>query len=518
MSKIGILQTTTKNESEKRVVKSKKALVAENFTHCAIVGQTGCGKTSSAILPNIEERISEGHGILVYDYKGNQHAQVKALAKKYGRLDDVTMIGVPWGKKVNIVEKMSLGEIENMLAKIMGMKKDDKYWERSALNILMPIFELHRKIERLQCTLGEIGKEMDFTIRDGETDYANPPTIKGVLDAIPSLAAIKSYVNGYDSLKRHLLEQYKNLSESGSVDDFAQKRFVDLIRHIDKISKAHTQYKNVDTTRYTTFSSIYTCIDTLAIVGKHDMFNSAEADIVDELNEGKIVILNTTGLAEAALQFLTHSIFENLKERFLLPFKKPVSVFIDEAQKVLDKELEIPIDTMREAKVDVFMAFQSQSLIRERLGSDGYESLHANLTTKLVYKSDQSFDGVETEDLEDFEYLTNMDGYREKYRAEPLFLTKEELFEAEWSYQKSRGIFDRYLLDKEIDERFIFVYFPKHYENDFIHLRFEDGKNMLVEFIDISIDLEAIGNGEERSSGDNEKDLLSEINEMLAGA
>ncbi|WP_089188434.1 type IV secretory system conjugative DNA transfer family protein [Campylobacter sputorum] len=73
----------------------KKINIDENFTHAMIVGETGSGKTTSAILPHLKDRIEKGWGVLVYDYKGGEHKKIKHLALKCGRLKDVVMINVP---------------------------------------------------------------------------------------------------------------------------------------------------------------------------------------------------------------------------------------------------------------------------------------------------------------------------------------------------------------------------------------------------------------------------------------
>lgn len=61
----------------------KDLIVNNDFTNTIFFGRTGSGKTSCAILPNIENRIQLNQGILVYDFKGNLHTQVKYLANKY---------------------------------------------------------------------------------------------------------------------------------------------------------------------------------------------------------------------------------------------------------------------------------------------------------------------------------------------------------------------------------------------------------------------------------------------------
>lgn len=83
------------NLSESKVFKD--LVVNHDFTNAIIFGRTGSGKTSCAILPNIENRIKSNYGLLVYDFKGNLHLQVKYLANKYKRLSDVIEIGKPWG-------------------------------------------------------------------------------------------------------------------------------------------------------------------------------------------------------------------------------------------------------------------------------------------------------------------------------------------------------------------------------------------------------------------------------------
>ena len=82
------------NLNEKKV--SKDLLINHNFTNAMFFGRTGSGKTSCGILPNIEDRIKNDYGVLVYDFKGNLHTQVKLLANKYKKLNDVIEIGKPW--------------------------------------------------------------------------------------------------------------------------------------------------------------------------------------------------------------------------------------------------------------------------------------------------------------------------------------------------------------------------------------------------------------------------------------
>ena len=74
-----------------------------NFTNAICYGQTGSGKTSFFILPNIHNRIEQGHSVIVFDFKGNMHLKVKCIADNFRRLEDVLEIGVLWGESLNLL-------------------------------------------------------------------------------------------------------------------------------------------------------------------------------------------------------------------------------------------------------------------------------------------------------------------------------------------------------------------------------------------------------------------------------
>jgi len=105
MSKFSILNKSNKKAGAKscsQIEKESAIHIDKDFTHAMITGQTGCGKTTSAILPIMDDRIKSKHGLLIFDYKGGEHFKIKYLAKKHKRLKDVVMINVPWGERINI--------------------------------------------------------------------------------------------------------------------------------------------------------------------------------------------------------------------------------------------------------------------------------------------------------------------------------------------------------------------------------------------------------------------------------
>lgn len=112
-------------------------LVPLAFTNAMCYGQTGSGKTSSFILPNIHERIVQGHSVIVFDFKGNMHLKVKCVADNLGRLNDVLEIGVLWGERLNLLEGLSEKEIDTLLSS-GGFNKD--YWDMAALSLFKALY------------------------------------------------------------------------------------------------------------------------------------------------------------------------------------------------------------------------------------------------------------------------------------------------------------------------------------------------------------------------------------------
>ena len=142
-----------------------------SFTHAMITGQTGCGKTTSAILPAMDERIKAGHGMLVFDYKGVEHKKVKFLAKKHGRLKDVVMINVPWGDKINIMDDASESLLMNFFQKTFGTKRDP-FWGNLAANIATKSLSMMKAI----CDFKEQGfctPHIENKVKDMKPNFAN---------------------------------------------------------------------------------------------------------------------------------------------------------------------------------------------------------------------------------------------------------------------------------------------------------------------------------------------------------
>ena len=210
----------------------------------------------------------------------------------------------------------------------------------------------------------------------------------------------------------------------------------------------------------------------IATLSLKKSLNDDSFDVIEALNQNKIVIINTQEFSDAALSYFSNSLFKEFEKRTNQMANNSISVFIDEAQRVISSEYELPIDILREAKVELFLAFQNEELMVEKLGLNKYKSLSKNITRKFQFKNDDE----DTESLEKFEYIAS-DGVK---KAVPIFLNKNDLFNIELEYQKKLNIFKKYDINKSI-KNMIFIHDSKLFENNQMLLVDINNKTKIVE-------------------------------------
>ena len=449
------------------------------FTHCAIIGQTGCGKTSSAILPNMEDRIKKGHGILAYDFKGNLHTKIKAIAKRHKRLEDVIELGLPWSPSFNLIEKLSLTELENMLRQAMGMKPEDTYWIENALKITLPLINLYRSIQEFNNYISSKGYAF-FNL-----SCSKEPSLLSLSQLYTSIYDLKNRYTNLQSCQKKASYHIKDIyiASPNKPDKMLIHYGNNLFRAFEEAIEAVRVYKDLDEEKNNMYNTILLTLKTgLNRIGMKKHIHTPGVDINNLLNQGKIVIIRTADIADVALGFLSYSIFNGFKSRFSDHTKQPISVFIDEAQRVLNDSFDLPIDILREAQVEVFLAYQTPSLLIDKIGIEKYESIQTNLATKFLYKGLES--PKDTTDLEPFQYYSNLDNYTSLYQTSYYPLTYEEEFEAELEYQKSIGLFERYDISLHTQEEFIIHYDPLEYEKNALLIKFKNKNTHLCKFFD----------------------------------
>ena len=441
-------------------------IIPETFTHSIAFGETGSGKTSSFIYPNLEKRIALGHGILLYDYKGKEHLSVKGFAYRAQRLADVVEIGKPWGESINFIEKMDDDELDRFFDLILKHGDDNKYWQNSAKSMGQLLLEILGAIEACAISLEALDGVKRQIIDTNDFSYPTQRTLKNLLTICNTFEKLKIFVSSLNQLSREVGRQVKRsvaklMDDNHKISKENQKKLFQAIQKSEDLRALITSRRNIlagfgeDSNENLTQNIIGTLIAPLMSLAKNENLNKNEFDIVDALGEGKIIIINAEALSNATLESLNNSILYELSKRTRDTHIHPVSIFIDEVQRVMSASSDLPIDVFREAKVDVFLATQNSALLKEKLKKEKFDALMGNLTQKFYYRSSCD-EELETElnlnELQLFEYICSSDEYLEVHSAKPMFLNAQKLLQIEWRFQKFHKVLQNYLFELKGDK------------------------------------------------------------------
>ena len=446
------------NEETQTVQTSASILVPETFTHSIAFGETGAGKTSSYIYTNLQERLQLGHGVLLYDYKGKEHLSVKYFALKAKRLHDVIEIGKPWGESINLIQNMDEDALDKFFDVILNHGKDSQYWQNSAKSLGQTILQVLKGIESVAKELESIDgvKREDFTI--ARVQYPTQRTLKSLVQVCKTFEILKEFIDKLDSLKTYIDKLIRAAlasahAEHGKTKELEEKLFKLLTAQerltiIIDANQNSLESFGEDSNENLTQNIMGSLTSPLLSLSQNESFNTNNLDITKALNEGKIIIINVESLSNSVVESLSNTLLYELSKRTKSIHLNPISIFIDEVQRVVSEKTDLPIDVLREAKVDMFLATQNSSLLKEKLKEEKFDALMGNLTRKYYYKSstDEELESEhELKCLETFEFLSSQDDFCEVHSAIPIFLETAKKIKVEFMYQKSLHVLENFL-------------------------------------------------------------------------
>lgn len=153
-----------KNSNNESIYLPDKGL----FQNILITGTIGAGKTSSAMYPFTKQLIeynceSENNkiGMLILDVKGNYHKQVYEYCLRYGREDDLIIIGLDNNVFYNPLDKPNLSAqvLANRLKTILTLfskNNSESYWLDKAEEVLSEAIKLCRLYNNDYVTFEEL--------------------------------------------------------------------------------------------------------------------------------------------------------------------------------------------------------------------------------------------------------------------------------------------------------------------------------------------------------------------------
>ena len=328
MKKLGFLASDATIEETNHT--ENTLIVPIKFTHSCAIGATGCGKTTSYIYPNLNERIKQQHSILLFDYKGKEAAAVKAIAKRNHRLNDVMEIGVPWGAKINLIKYMNEAELRELTIAIMGLDKKDPYWSNTGSNIIVSLYHVIKGY----CEVLNAAEKLDLKSNFEE------PLIKYSYPADLTFRAFAEVVETKDSLTNFALKlpkvvaRFKYILENELKVAFNESSQESVFKEFEELSMAVVNFKDITKNDIsplkvfeeadgavrssTTFETIILAMSTtFGSIAELDVFNEDDIDLLEELNSNKIVVINTRDLHSSALSSFVNSLFNELSKRIV---------------------------------------------------------------------------------------------------------------------------------------------------------------------------------------------------------
>lgn len=388
----------------------KSPIVPRDFRHAMCIGETGCGKTTSFILPNIQDRLAQGHGLFVLDYKGTLHQHVKGLAMEASRIGDIVELGVPWGGSFGLLKGVSKQLFLEGLECLIG-EEEDKFWSTSSLSTVGLLFESMEIMDHLAQLGSSVGIER-----------SNPYEL--------SLQSLVRVTQGERQLRRFCtqMELFCSTYDTIALANYYQKpyhrTFALLYQYVNLLKTHHGHLnafvKTIDESRPSSGSGgVLFQMRNLLLSLDMPSFHGTE-DVVEMLEKGKVVLLRCDTYPPRMAIVLMHLLYTRLAKR--LTCNRPVSLFMDEFHRSLTKDALPFVDVFREKKVELIGALQNMEQLEIVIGEKESLAFMGNVVHQYTYDDDALFA---------YEYQGK------KAKATPLFLEKDTLALAQLSWQKT---------------------------------------------------------------------------------
>ena len=489
--------------ADAETVTGEKIVIPLDFRHASCSGSTGSGKSASVILPTLEDRIARGHTVLFFAYKGHEHRQVKAVARRHGRLEDVREFGKPHGTPVNILASLSVKDARQCIIDLGGgVGQRDPYWANTAGNFGEAILTALRHLYRLKRLYGEIdpagadglfgecveipagqtdddGNELYREIRlFGRLEMEEEPSFSDVYEIAKDAGTFNDFFAGIDPLLERLERKGRELMNL--VGSFEEMRKVTegyflalskLAVHCRQTNQLQMDGSNGSSTGNNGVRQ--TLENHLATIASREYANYGRKELVAD---GEIMVVDVEGVDDHILSIMLGNELERLTMRLRRERDpRPVSVFVDEANRVLPGGLDLHSDVLRETKVELIVAYQNEGQMIRKFTPEGWEAQKNNFVHRF-----EMMPGFRVH------YRSGED--ERTFRPEPLVLGEEELDEAEMEHNALPDTLMRlrssFLVTDRLPGRCRIVYDPRSFSMaDSILIEDEAGNTVTLEYL-----------------------------------
>lgn len=347
---------------------------ADGTHNTLIVGSTGSGKTSSAVLPACDALIRAGYGGLIVDIKGTMGPQVRALARACGREADIVEYGTTaTSQPVNLLHGMSLPEIREFfkrLIDITGMRHQSGYWGNAGVEMAVDA------IDMMYC----MGQKVAYPTFASITEMLTRPTVAKWMWRLFSNQFFDSKKKRHARLKERVESDTFHFLE-GKEDDEHYNSQVTWRLHSVKVALGMlVEDENL----------------------KKNFSNSTGISVdVDKIfTRKKIILLSFPGAGSAVAGTVSRFIVESYYRKVLLGRTGPEDytfIVADEYQELQDLSQKPLSDNTFTAKAREFRSIQIlstqslSSLLGRGADAGAVEELVNNCNQRIMYYCDDTY-------------------------------------------------------------------------------------------------------------------------------
>jgi len=382
-----------------------------DYQHALCIGATGSGKTASVILPTMKDRIEAEHALLIYIYKGHEDKKIKKMAKDAGRLSDVIEIGKPYGSYINLLSMLDNEGVKNVLLALLGAgthsSTRDPYWSNAASRVGATMVEIIRQIHKIdklfsqnsksRITFNRVKVTLDINDEKEDVEYTYPteePTFQTIFRVTNRAKDMKCFFDGlniyikqvYNALESEMREFNMSmiLGNSPSEEDSQIKQLVKkMTKEVLKLEKIIDNYGkfsvSIDSGENAGNNGVLQILNNaIMAVSNRDYINCPGLDLLDAIEKKAIIIIDIEGLGKDVHGVLLESILSKLAIRVRNGTPSSVSIFIDEANRVLSEGMDIHNDVLREAKVELVVAIQNEEQMITKFGEVAWQAIRKN--------------------------------------------------------------------------------------------------------------------------------------------
>ena len=464
-----------KIEQQPISTKNKNIIPPIDFQHILCIGTTGAGKTASLILPTLQDRLNKGHTIIFFDHKGHEHQKVKYLAKQAGRLQDVVEIGKPHTHYINLLAEIDRRIFKNMIREVASSK--DPYWSNSAANlaedIILTLQKLHQIINILKSHNIEIDtiKNPFKTLEEINIDITQKSSFQTISHIINSPQSLVDYKEAIQQIPSKLLDLIETTECYTKEKLHILKRIHGEIIHLEKYIKSLNRFNTTTTSGDSTGNNgvLQVLDNTIASYSKKDYINIEDYSIIDLINKNAIIVIDTQSLDDDIMKLFFESILKNAVKRLRNNTTSAMSIFIDEANRVLSSSIDLHDDVLREAQVELILAIQNEEQMIQKFSHIKWNSIKGNIKHKYMIDTNHNI------------YYNNNEGIITK----PLLIEQKYLKNTDCDYYNlttnQQNITKKFLGDiDKLPDRFIVEYDIDRFEYDSAIIIIDDNNNKYV--------------------------------------